>query len=233
MAHWAMTRGSFVFLIPTSNQTVSLASYIDEIDGLVLQGGSDVAPESYGETPLKPEWKGDRIRDIYERELIKLCFEKDIPILGACRGQQIINAAFGGTMYQDINTQVEGTLVHRSWDIYDQNFHDIRFTEGSLLHKLHQGKIGGTVNSVHHQSIKDLAPGFRVEAVSTEDDIIEAIRYLPEDVDASDPLSFPYVYAVQWHPEFQDPTDHNLLSPYAELDDFLAVAKAKRNRRNQ
>ena len=144
-----------------------------------------------------------------------------------------MNASMGGTLYQDIATQVEGTLCHRNWDIYDQNFHNITFTPDSRLHEMHAGKTGGIINSIHHQSIKDLAPNFRVEAVSTEDEIIEAIRYLPEDANPDDPISFPYLYGVQWHPEFMDPNNPRLLSAHAEFDDFLQVAQAKQFRRNR
>jgi putative glutamine amidotransferase len=181
----------------------------------VLSGGSDVWPGSYGESPLKPEWAGDRVRDEYEIALLRAFIDAGEPVLGVCRGLQVLNVAFGGTLYQDIATQKPGSHAHRVAALYDQNFHPIEFVTGTRLADLYRGTARAMVNSVHHQGIKDLAPGFVVEAVAADDGIIEAIR-------RPGPA---YVAAVQWHPEFHDWTNPAVLNGDAILEDFLAAAR--------
>jgi len=200
-----------------------ISAYVDDLDGLLLQGGSDVCPRSYGEDPLRPEWEGDEPRDRYEIELIRAFHHAGKPVLGICRGIQILNVAFGGTLYQDIGTQVPGAFEHRDWEIYDTNRHLVELAEGSRLaevYGLDAGPTGRvvTVNSVHHQAVKDVADGFVVEAVSTTDGIVEAVR-LPGDR---------FVAAVQWHPEFTPVDDTEQLPPDPLVVDFLDAARRAR-----
>jgi len=137
----------------------------------MLQGGNDVAPETYGEMPLHPEWAGDRVRDRYEIELIDAFVRAGKPVFGICRGLQLINVAHGGTLYQDIKTQKPGALTHRDAAAYDLNFHQVDILRDSRLGQLlPPGRH--KINSVHHQGIKDVAPGFRVEAVSPVDGVV-------------------------------------------------------------
>jgi putative glutamine amidotransferase len=192
-----------------------LVDLVKGIDGLILQGGADVCPRSYGEEPLKPEWEGDSVRDSYELEMIRVAMDLNVPILGICRGLQVINVALGGSLYQDISTQHEGALVHRDWEVYDQNFHEVQLIENSQLARLYAGKIHGKINSVHHQAIKALGQGLIVEAVSPKDGIIEAVRFHDEGVNPR------LVLAVQWHPEFQDRSDTDLLATEPLLEFFL------------
>ena len=187
-------------------------TYMRRVDALVLQGGVDVSPHTYGEQPLHPNWAGDSDRDAYEIALVEAALALDKPILGVCRGHQLLNVALGGTLYQDILTQVDGALTHRNADIYERNFHNARLTPDSWLSRLFDGKQTVRINSVHHQAIKDLAPGLVVQARSTEDDIIEAARLDPELRDGR------WVVGVQWHPEFQDLNDEALLDPMPLLD---------------
>ena len=160
----------------------------------MLHGGSDVWPGSYGEEPLKPEWSGDRIRDEYEIALLRAFIDAGKPVLGVCRGLQVINVAFGGTLYQDITTQQPGSLTHRDAALYDQNFHEIELVSGTRLAALYRESRAPRVNSVHHQGVKKLADGFTVEATSPDDGMVEAMRWTGGS----------YVNAVQWHPEFHD-----------------------------
>jgi putative glutamine amidotransferase len=109
MAHWVMQKDAMALMIPSPEgdsrrpgSRVSVGDYARELDGLVLMGGSDVSPESYGEKPLKPEWTGDRIRDDYEIALLRSFIAAGRPVLGVCRGAQVINVGQGGTLYQDI-----------------------------------------------------------------------------------------------------------------------------------
>lgn len=173
----------------------AIEAQASDLDGLLLTGGADVAPSSYGETPMRPEWSGDAVRDAYEIDLIRRAEARGAPVLGICRGVQVIAAAFGGTLYQDINTQVEDTLVHRDWHRYDQLGHDVALTEDSWVSQVYGGVTRLGVNSVHHQSIKDPPQGFEVTATAP-DGVIEAIERID---DAR------WVVGVQWHPEWLEP----------------------------
>ena len=212
---------------PVTDTQIPAATAIDTllagIDGLLLVGGVDVSPEGYNEKPLQPEWAGDRERDLYEFALLERAMARDLPVLGICRGMQVINVALGGSMYQDINTQVPDSLVHRNWDIYEHNYHDVELVAGSYLSQLYDGATAGRINSIHHQAVKDPAPGMVVQAWSPTDRIVEALRL----EDSSRPDC--YVLGVQWHPEFQTPWEKDLLSTDPLLQDFF---KACQNRIN-
>ena len=210
MAHWLMNGGALPLMLPTPGPVVGVDELLDAVDGLVLQGGSDVAPASYGEEPQRPEWQGDRVRDRIEGLLVRAAMARHLPVLGICRGLQLINVVMGGTLHQDV-------VGHRNWEEYDHLQHDIRIEPQSLLAKAYGGIAGARVNSVHHQAIKQLGVGLVAEAMSP-DGIVEAIRFAPsgDDDDA------PFVYAVQWHPEFQDPADRDLLSAVPLRDLFLS-----------
>ena len=204
MSHFIMREKALAYLIPAPEEAgpVSLAELAEELDALVLQGGSDVSPMSYGETPLKPEWAGDYVRDQYEIALVREFMFRQKPVLGICRGAQLLNVALGGTLYQDIETQLPGSLCHRNWDIYDQNFHDILFEDGRRA----------KVNSVHHQALKTLGKRVVVEA-RAPDGIVEAIRV----------QGYKFAAAVQWHPEFQDRKDKSLLDGSPLMKEFLSA----------
>jgi putative glutamine amidotransferase len=182
---------------------------------LLLMGGADVCPETYGEAALRPDWSGDRIRDDYEIALLHAFVDAGKPVLGVCRGAQIINVAHGGTLYQDIATQRPGALDHRNWDVYAANFHATAIVPGSGLASLYPGRAEAKTNSVHHQAAKDLGRDLVVEAWSEPDRIVEAVRWTGPS----------YVFGVQWHPEFHDPGDVSLLDDTPILDDFLAHAR--------
>jgi putative glutamine amidotransferase len=221
VAHWVMSRDVLVFMVPTVDKDgllhrseVRLADYARALDGLVLQGGADVSPATYGETPLAPQWAGDRLRDVYEMELVHEFIEAGKPVLGICRGAQLINVAFGGTLYQDIRTQLPESQVHVT-DAYEKHRHDIRFEPGSGLARLYRGVQKVTVSSIHHQSIKALGRGLRVEAWSEPDSVVEAIRANGKG----------YVLAVQWHPEFHPPGDRTMLDSAPILEEFLQAAR--------
>src|SRR5439155_25827904 len=118
IAHWVMSQGALAVMIPspagdTQRGDVTLEHYAQWLDGLVLEGGSDLWPGSYDETPLKPQWSGDRIRDEYEIALARAFIATGKPVLGICRGLQLLNVAFGGTLLQDIPTQHPGAAKHR------------------------------------------------------------------------------------------------------------------------
>jgi putative glutamine amidotransferase len=221
VAHWLMQREVLAFMVPSPEgrtrrpgSRASVDAYADTLDGLVLMGGSDVCPETYGEKPLKPEWNGDRIRDEYEMALLRAFMARGKPVLGVCRGLQVINVAQGGTLYQDLGSQLASALNHRNWAIYEQNCHATSLVPGTPLAKLYPDTALVKTNSIHHQAVKDLGRDLAVEARSEPDGVIEALRW-------SGPG---YVFAVQWHPEFHDPSDASLLDDTPILDDFLAAA---------
>ena len=223
VAHWIMRRGALVFMLPAietggvERSSVRISDYVKEIDGLVMQGGADVSPISYGETPSRPEWSGDRVRDLYEIELFWECVVQRKPVLGICRGLQLINVALGGTLYQDIVTEHPHAIPHVDAALYDQHRHTVHIEENSRLASLYPDHDKHFVNSIHHQAIKQLGRDSVVEAVSDSDGIIEAIRMRGEC----------YVTAFQWHPEFHAGASE-LLDSGPILDDFLAAARKQR-----
>ena len=202
IARWLLSRDALLFVLPLSERA---ADYAQALDGLVLQGGADISPLAYGEEPLKPEWSGDPMRDRYEIELVRAFAEAKKPVLGICRGAQMVNVALGGSLHQDIP-------AHRS-DQYDQHAHDVRLEPGSGLARLYGGTGPWRVVSIHHQAINRLAPGLKVEA-RADDGVIEAVR----GTGAS------YICAVQWHPEFHGSRD-GFLDGAPLLDEFLGEAR--------
>ncbi len=224
VAHWVMSGGALPVMVPAvdaqsvvKRSEIELAHYAEVLDGLVLQGGNDLAPESYGETPMHPDWAGDRVRDRYEMELVEAFINAGKPVFGICRGFQLLNVMHGGTLLQDIATQRPDSLAHRDTPRFERHFHEIELVAGSRLAELYPQVRRARVNSIHHQGIKDLAPVFDIEARSPDDGLIEAIRRRGSG----------YVAAVQWHPEFHD-TEHGTFDDGVLLAEFLAAARATR-----
>lgn len=220
-AHWLMTRDVLVLMVPTVDtgallrrSGIRLADYARHLDGLMLQGGSDVSPMTYGEEPLSREWAGDRLRDEYEIELLHEFIEAGKPVLGVCRGLQLINVAYGGTLYQDIAEQVPKARRHVT-DAYEKNVHEIRFEPAGGLARLYPGVQTARVNSIHHQSVKTIGRNLRIEAWAEADHVVEAIRGTGKS----------YVLGVQWHPEFHPPGDDTVLDSAPLLDEFLRAAQ--------
>jgi gamma-glutamyl-gamma-aminobutyrate hydrolase PuuD len=224
VAHWVMSRDVMVFMIPTVGHqgmlhpsNIRLRDYAKHLDGLLLQGGADVSPQTYAATESLAEWPGDRVRDMYELELLYEFIESGKPVLGVCRGCQLINVAFGGTLYQDIATEVPTAGIHVN-EHYDQHRHAVRFPEGSTLINMFPGRQEAVVNSIHHQAVKSLGRDLNVEAVSAVDGLIEAVRYRRS----------PFVVGVQWHPEFHRAGGPELLDCTPLLDAFLRTARETR-----
>lgn len=198
MAHWIMAHGAIALMVPFVDEDsahlvnrVPVGEVVDLLDGLVLQGGIDVCPESYGARPLQPEWAGDPIRDRYELALLRGFIEAHKPVLGVCRGAQLINVFHGGTLVQDIPSQRQGPVPHQDLDHYDRLQHEVRFEPGLLLDRLY-GAALHRVTSIHHQCVDRLGDGLVVEAVCPQDGVIEAIRGTGQG----------FVLGLQWHPEF-------------------------------
>ncbi|OQA34414.1 MAG: Gamma-glutamyl-gamma-aminobutyrate hydrolase PuuD [Betaproteobacteria bacterium ADurb.Bin341] len=224
VAHWVMSREVMVLMIPAVSgdgivhrSSIRLSDYPQYLDGLILQGGADISPQTYGETAAHPDWQGDRVRDVYEMELLHEFMEAGKPVLGICRGAQLINVVMGGTLYQDIASQIDDAQTHVHPD-YDQFSHAIEWERDSGLARLYPEISGGNVVSIHHQVIKTLGKGLQVEARSVGDGLVEAIR-LQEKT---------YVFGVQWHPEFHPPGSDKLLDCTPILDEFLNAARGRR-----
>ena len=228
VAHWVLAKDVLAVMIPAiesegliQRSEMSLSSYAEHLDGLVLQGGADVAPESYGETPLTPEWSGDRVRDRYEIDLFNAFVAAGKPVIGICRGCQLINVALGGTLFQDIPTQVTQAISHRDADLYERALHDVTLIQGTKLSQMYPNVKQAKINSIHHQAVKDLGRDLVVEALGVPDGIVEAIRWRGAS----------YVFGMQWHPEFLalKSLDTTQLDGGPILQDFLANARACRD----
>ncbi len=222
LAHWIMEHGAVAFMVPAvAHDSKHAARYlkvehvVQELDALVLQGGADVAPQSYGQTPMDPRWQGDVVRDRYELALLRAFLAQKKPVLGVCRGAQLLNVAFGGTLYQDIPTQCPAAHAHVDTDLYDQLEHDVTFLQGTALTRLYPNASQLRVTSIHHQAVAQLGKGVVVEAVSTLDGMVEAIRWTGNA----------YARGVQWHPEFHHGRDALADSSPIMLD-FLEASRA-------
>ena len=226
VANWVMSGEVLAFMIPEMSfasarfpKALKVKHYVDHLDGLLLQGGADMSPKSYGETPINPQWQGDEIRDAYEIELFNEFVSQGKPVFGICRGHQVINVALGGTLYQDVATQVgEHAAFHRDDSRYDQAFHDMRILRDTWLASLYPGTEMTRINTIHHQAVKDLGEGLVVEAMSEPDGMVEAIRWEGHS----------FVVGVQWHPEFMDPRDPALIDGRPLLRAFLDACEHRR-----
>ncbi len=193
MANYLARKDVIPILIPEIDDYSVFCNLLSQMDGFIFQGGTDLAPETYNEKPIG-RWRGDRKRDLYELKILDYAITHDKPIFAICRGLQLLNAYCGGTLYQDIETQVKTNVEHRNAKNYDTIAHEIIFTGESFLSELYSHSPRHHVNTIHHQAIKDLGTNLKVLAKSKEDGIIEAISLKNRKK--------PKVIGVQWHPEF-------------------------------
>jgi putative glutamine amidotransferase len=163
---------------------------LDGVDGLLLTGGEDIHPSWYGEEPSPMLSPPSRERDLFELALFAVARQREMPILGICRGLQLINVGLGGTLFQDLPSERPGAVNHRPDSARDARSHRIRLSPESRV-AMALGATDVTVNSSHHQAIKVLAAGL-VATGWTDDDVIEAVE---------SPAGAPWLLAVQWHPE--------------------------------
>lgn len=177
-------------LLPIIHDSEAMQQQIQAVDALILSGGQDVEPHHYQEEPSALLEAVCRERDIYEFAALKAAFEQQIPIFGVCRGLQLINVAFGGTLYQDIPHHFpESSVQHSQKTKRDEATHKVDIAQNSWLSAVF-GKETLLTNSFHHQAIKKIAPGFQATAWA-KDGIIEGIEK----------CNGGFVVAVQWHPE--------------------------------
>lgn len=221
---WTTSGGALMVMIPTVERQsiiqrpdLSAGAYAEALDGLLLQGGADIDPVMYASARTGLVGETDAVRDRFELDLLRAFAAAGKPVLGICRGMQLINVAFGGTLHHDLQATGASSIPHHQPELYDEHSHTMRFTPGGWLQRLYGGLNEARVNSIHHQGVEQLGEGLCVEAVS-EDGVIECIR--------RDEARF--IVGVQWHPEFHDGRFPELLSTTPLLRAFLDAAAVRR-----
>jgi len=184
--------GAIPVVMPLDASEEDLKQLSQDLDGFLFTGGPDVHPFLFGEETQAHCGNVSPARDQMEISLLPMIMELQKPILGICRGIQVLNIALGGNIWQDIPSQVtrDFPLAHSQPFSYDMPCHTVVLTEGSLLARISESS-SIKVNSMHHQAVKDLAPGLIASAYST-DYLIEALE-MPD---------YPFFIGVQWHPEY-------------------------------
>lgn len=182
--------GGVPLFIPVSEDMEAVKPYLEMIDGIIFSGGECVGPINFGENPSKAISKINPSRDNFELALFQEAYNMDMPILGICRGAQLINVALGGSLYQDIFSEITNCYGHMpsGMQVYDL-FHLIDIEENSKLFDIFK-TAELEVNSFHHQGIKDIGKDLKVTATA-KDGVIEGIES----------LSRKFLIGVQWHPE--------------------------------
>lgn len=198
--------GGAPVLVPATTELSVLTTIVDGLDGLLLTGGGDISPDLLGEAPHPSIEDVDPIRDAYELQLIRLASQRNLPIFGICRGHQLLNVAFGGTLYQDLPSQFPSpVLPHSQEEAREVATQTVTLTApGSELRRalgLSNEALTAPipVNSLHHQAVRDVAPGF-VATAEAPDGVNEAMEH-PE---------YP-ILSVQWHPEWLTTTGHEAM----------------------
>ncbi len=176
-------------LITPAHGPDSVRALLDGCAGLVLSGGEDVEPARYGAEPSPALGSVNRARDEVEFTAVERALELQLPILGICRGAQVLNVAMGGTLFQDIATERPGPVLHQQQQAWGQRSHCATVASDSRLHAI-VGSDELFINSYHHQAIRDVAPSLRVVA-RAEDGMVEAVEG----------RDHPWLIGVQWHPE--------------------------------
>lgn len=189
--------GTIPLMLPLTEDKEELDYFLGICGGFLLTGGHDVSPFVYD--AQKQPWCGQCCmpRDKMESYILQKSVEADQSLLGICRGIQLMNAFFGGTLYQDLDTEYRSNIDHHMKPPYDRTAHMVDIQKGTLLSDiLDSGQIG--VNSYHHQAIREVSPDFEIMAVAG-DGLVEAISMKAKK----------YVVGVQWHPEFSYWKDEN------------------------
>ena len=210
----AASAGAAPVLIPLLDDLEALRAIYEGMDGLLIPGGVDLDPTAFGETPHERLGRTDPARDRVELQLVRWAIDDQKPVLGLCRGLQVINVALGGTLYQDLEAQYPNALKHDYLPNYgferDYLAHQVTLTPGSRLHHaLDAGSI--FVNSMHHQGIKVLGRSLS-PAATAPDGLIEAVEACDDS----------FLVGVQWHPEVFESTDPNTEHLF---NDFITAAR--------
>lgn len=190
--HGVEAAGGLPVLLNLTEDAGSRMDACQRMDGFLFTGGQDVDPTLYGQEKLPQCNYQAPLRDSQEMWMLQTLLDMDKPILGICRGCQMINVAMGGTLYQDLPTQHPSQVLHAQMDIVprDEPCHTVRLAPGSIISRL-VGSAEPAVNSLHHQAVRDVAPGLLASATAP-DGIVEAVESPRHR----------FVLGVQWHPEF-------------------------------
>ena len=181
--------GAVPIVLPYTDNENTLNEFINICDGFLFSGGCDIAPERYGERPSMLCGESQPYRDEFELSIFERAYRSGKPIMGICRGEQLINVALGGTLYQDIPSEVNTSLLHSQSEPKHLPSHRVLVKEGTPLYEL-LGKEFIAANSFHHQAVKELGKNLEIMALS-DDGIVEAVYLRGEQ----------YIRAYQWHPE--------------------------------
>ena len=192
-----------IVLTQVKNEDVN--AQLDLVDGVLIVGGADVDPKFYGEKKHDKIGYTNELDDIYHMTMIQEIERRDLPFIGICRGYQIFNVAMGGSLYQDLPTQLNMDKRHEQEESKSTATHFVKTVEGSLLNKLLGHEV--FVNSFHHQAIKKVGSKLAVTAYSKDDDIIEAVEH----------QSARFMVGVQWHPEQLIKVDNKMLPLFTEF----------------
>lgn len=210
--------GGTPMLIPITTDSVVLTDIINRLDGIILIGGADIHPSYYNEEPIEQLGEVDSLRDVYDIALIRLAAHRSIPMLGICRGEQLINVAFGGTLYQDIPAQHPDTTVqHAQKEPSSVPTHTVYLLPGSEIARI-TGQTQLFTNTHHHQAVRQVAPGFRITAWATDS--------IPEAIESNNGKP---IWGVQFHPEALTVAGDNISASFFH---FL-VDKATEFRKNK
>ena len=202
--------GGLPVMLPLTSDEREIDIMADRFDGFLFTGGHDVTPETYGEEDRAGNLSCCPERDSMEGLLLDRAVSLGKPVLGICRGLQFINAHFGGTLIQDIPTELNSAVRHRQGWPYDEPSHSVRIEEGTLLHEI-IGRGILNVNSCHHQGIRKLSEKL-VSTAKAPDGLIEAVEGKKEFFSG-------FMLAVQWHPEFlygRDPDAGKIFRAFVE-----------------
>lgn len=208
----AAAAGGVPVLVPLLGDDLeTLRALYDRLDGVLIPGGVDMDPATYGDTPHEKLGRIDPPRDKTELQLATWALTEKKPLLGLCRGVQVLNVACGGTLYQDIAAEVPGAIKHDYFP--DSGFgrdhmaHEVTLTAGSRIREtMQQERV--RVNSLHHQAIRTLGAGLRTTGVAP-DGVIEAVEFEGDQ----------FAMGVQWHPEvfeMNDPNTRRLFQLFVE-----------------
>lgn len=201
--------GLVPLIVPPLAREDAASEILSRVDGLLLTGGEDVEPSLYQQVRIPQCGRSNIARDRTEIALIRAARDLGKPVLAICRGPQVLNVALGGTLFQDIPTEIPGALEHHPEAERSARVHPVNVDEGSLTERA----IGArtlSVNSLHHQSVRDVAPGLRVTALAP-DGVVEALESAGDEW---------WVLAVQWHPEEMndspEPWDRGIFRAFAD-----------------
>jgi putative glutamine amidotransferase len=207
-----LAAGGVPLMLPYTEDPAVLAHFVQICDGFLFPGGQDVSPEYYGQTRQTDEDEVCAPLDRMSLAFFRKVRQADKPVLGICRGLQLFNVIYGGTLYQDLPTEHPEGVKHHQAPPYDAPAHRVSVAPGTLLENI-VGVRELAVNSLHHQAVKDVGNGLTVQAVS-EDGIVEGL---------SDPKAA-FLLAVQWHPECAFKSDPKSLALFRAFADACRIA---------